>query len=74
MANQHRYYEELTHGETRRHLSKQWWIVLIVIGALTWSLVGAMGLMPIWLWAVLLGTMISTAFLIAFFAPRKTSR
>lgn len=60
--------------EGRRHLSKKWWIVLIVLGFLAWASFGAMGLMPSWLWVIILATLILAAFAIALFAPRRAPR
>jgi len=74
MANQQTYEQDQPHREKRRRVPKKWWIVLIVTGFLAWALVGVMGLMPLWLWVVLIGTLISVALLIALFAPRKPLR
>jgi hypothetical protein len=60
--------------ETRPRLSKKWFFLLIVLGFLAWASVGAMGLMPLWLWVVLIATVICAALVIALFAPKRVPR
>lgn len=60
--------------EGRPRLPKKWLFLLIVLGFLAWASVGAMGLMPLWLWVALIAGLICTALLIALFAPRRIPR
>jgi 1,4-dihydroxy-2-naphthoate octaprenyltransferase len=77
MANEQIYEHNLKEAPTvegRRHLSKKWWIVLVVLGFLAWALFAAMGLVPLWLWMLTIATPISVALAIALFAPRRAPR
>ena len=60
--------------EGRRHLSKKWWIALVVLAFLAWALFASMGLMPLWLWMLTIALLISVALAIALFAPRRAPR
>jgi len=60
--------------EGRRHLSKKWWIGLVVLSFLSWAFFAAMGLMPLWLWMLTIALLISIALAIALFAPRRAPR
>ena len=58
----------------RRRLSRQWWIALVIVGFLSWALVAAMGLVPLWLWVLTIAMLLSIALAIALFAPRRIPR
>jgi len=60
--------------ESQPLLPKKWFFLLIVLGFLAWASVGAMGLMPLWLWVVLIAALICAALLVALFAPRTRSK
>ena len=60
--------------ERRPRLAKKWLFLLIVLGFVAWASVGAMGLMPTWLWVALIAALIFTALAIALFAPRQIPR
>jgi hypothetical protein len=77
MANEQTYDPSQKAGPTiegRRHLSKKWWIALIVLAFLAWGFFAAMGLMPLWLWMLTILMLISIALAIALFAPRRAPR
>ena len=60
--------------EGGRRLSRKWWIVLVVLAFSAWAFFAAMGLMPLWLWLLILATLISVALGIAVFGPKRVSR
>jgi hypothetical protein len=76
MANEQTYEQSQKDSaiKGKRHLSKKWWIALIVVGFLSWALIAAMGVMPLWLWMFTIALLISIALAIALFAPRRAPR
>jgi fatty acid desaturase len=58
------------HDARSRGLKKNWFVGLVVLWVAIWGFVGASGLMPRPLWAVILGLMVIAAFAIALFGPR----
>jgi hypothetical protein len=60
--------------ESSRHLSRKWWVALVVLAFLAWGFFAAMGLMPLWVWMLTIVMLISAALAIALFAPRRARR
>jgi fatty acid desaturase len=58
------------HTARSRGLKKNWFIGLVLLWIAIWGFVGASGLMPRPLWAVILGLLVVAAFAIALFGPR----
>jgi fatty acid desaturase len=67
MAEAQRAFEEEARG---RGLKQNWFAALVVLWIVIWMFVGASGLMPRPLWAVILGLLVISAFAIAIFGPR----
>lgn len=59
--------------EDGRLLKKNWFIFLVALWVAIWMFVGASGLMPRWLWATILATMVVAGFSIALFGPRASN-
>ena len=77
MANEQTYEDSQRAVSTlkdSRHLSKKWWVALVVLGFLAWAFFAAMGLMPLWLWMLTIVMLISAALAIALLAPRRARR
>jgi len=58
------------HDARGRGLKKNWFVALVALWIGIWMFVGASGLMPRPLWAVILGLLVISAFAIALFGPR----
>jgi len=56
-----------------RPLQMNWFIALVALWIVIWLFVGASGLMPRWLWATILGLLVTAGFAIALFGPRARS-